>query len=99
MLALKFGISLSRKIRGGAQLRGRTESENGVPYEVSMIIRVGGFVRMLRAGGADRRIKKSRNYVTTAGGAVGGVRTEVSRGLAEGCMGGGRRSLRRLEGE
>ena len=51
------------------------------------------------AGGAERRITNSRSYVTTAAGAMGGVRTEVSRGLAEGCMGGGRRSLRRLEGE
>ena len=51
------------------------------------------------AGGAERRIAKSRSYVTTEAGAVGGVRTEVARGLAEGCMGGGRRSLRRLEGE
>ena len=51
------------------------------------------------AGGAERRITKSRSYVTTAGGAMGGVRTEVSRGIAERCMGGGRRSLRRLEGE
>ena len=54
---------------------------------------------MLRAAGADRRIKKSRSYVTTAAGAVGGVRTEVFRGLAEGYMGGGCKSLRRLEGE
>ena len=40
------------------------------------------------------RIKKSRSYVTMAAGAMRGVRMEVSRGLAEGCMGGGRRSLR-----
>ena len=52
---------------------------------------------MLRAAGADRRIKKSRSYVTTAAGAVGGVRTEVSRGR-RGVYGGRPQELKKARG-